>query len=283
MPGFIKTPEDEKTWEKAKAQAEKAGHKDNWAYVTQIYKSMHGGKVAGSAASRYAVVGVYNRSMLQTLKKDLDRHAEKFRESGGTDYGFVGDADHISDVLDGAHEFLTRTSANSRYANSPFGVAAVELSSFLALLRAAHQAHWTAHWTVSGDNFYGDHLMFERLYTSITAEIDGLAEKIVKMCGPESVRLSDQLAMMHKLANRWETQPDAIARAEMIESDIQIEVDAVHAVLKREGVMTMGMDNFLQGVADAHETPEYLLGQRSSITKSLVERVANAYVTKKTV
>lgn len=46
MPAFVKTKEDEETWERAKERAEEQGEKGNWAYVTSLYKSMKGGKVA---------------------------------------------------------------------------------------------------------------------------------------------------------------------------------------------------------------------------------------------
>lgn len=46
MPGFIKTKEDERLWQKAKDQAEKQGRKEDWAYITGIFKKMKGGKVA---------------------------------------------------------------------------------------------------------------------------------------------------------------------------------------------------------------------------------------------
>jgi len=46
MPAFIKTPAQERLWEKAKGLAEEAGHKEDWPYITGIYKKLHGGKVA---------------------------------------------------------------------------------------------------------------------------------------------------------------------------------------------------------------------------------------------
>ena len=45
MPGFIKTKKDEEVWSRAKEQAEKAGHKENWAYVNSIYQKMRGGSL----------------------------------------------------------------------------------------------------------------------------------------------------------------------------------------------------------------------------------------------
>lgn len=46
MPAFIKTPAQERLWEKAKGLAEEAGHKEDWPYITGIYKKLHGGRVA---------------------------------------------------------------------------------------------------------------------------------------------------------------------------------------------------------------------------------------------
>lgn len=48
MPAFVKTPEDERLWAKAKEQAKAQGEEGNWAYVTGIFKKMKGGKVGGS-------------------------------------------------------------------------------------------------------------------------------------------------------------------------------------------------------------------------------------------
>jgi hypothetical protein len=46
MPAFVKTKKQEELWARAKEQAAKAGHAEEWDYVTAIYKQMNGGKVA---------------------------------------------------------------------------------------------------------------------------------------------------------------------------------------------------------------------------------------------
>ena len=40
----VKTPEDEKKWNRAKARAAEEGHSEDWAYVMSIYQSMKGNK-----------------------------------------------------------------------------------------------------------------------------------------------------------------------------------------------------------------------------------------------
>lgn len=46
MPAFVKTKKDEELWANARARAKEQGRDEEWAYVTGIYKSMKGGKVA---------------------------------------------------------------------------------------------------------------------------------------------------------------------------------------------------------------------------------------------
>ena len=156
------------------------------------------------------------------------------------------------------------------------------LGGLLACLRAAHQAHWTAHWTTDGGNFYGDHLLFERLYTAIPGEIDELAEKTVASYGAVAVALPDQLDLMHKYVTKWTANyPDLVKRAYAIEVDIQGAITTARDALGQEGRLSLGLDNFLQGVADAHETPMYLLGQRLKGSKTAsASTVASRFMTK---
>lgn len=51
----VKTPADEKKWQKAKARAKEQGKADNYAYIMGIYKSMNPDKFksAQRVAARY--------------------------------------------------------------------------------------------------------------------------------------------------------------------------------------------------------------------------------------
>ena len=50
MPGFIKTKEDERLWQKAKSRAEEEGHKEDWPYITGIWKKMKGKQASNPLA-----------------------------------------------------------------------------------------------------------------------------------------------------------------------------------------------------------------------------------------
>ena len=138
------------------------------------------------------------------------------------------------------------------------------LKNLLGFMRAMHWNHWTTHWQVQGMPYYGDHLMFQRIYEAMGDEIDGLAEKIVAMCGVGCVDDHDSIDRTHNVLKRWVTQypDDIINRAFNTEQEFQTLLAGVYELLDAEGHLTLGLDNFLQGLADAHETNLYLLQQR---------------------
>jgi len=69
MPGFIKTKRDEELWTKAKEVAEKAGHKEDWPYITGIWKKMKGKKASVRVAFRYLL----RRATGADLTKDQEK------------------------------------------------------------------------------------------------------------------------------------------------------------------------------------------------------------------
>lgn len=125
----------------------------------------------------------------------------------------------------------------------------------LSCLKAQHWNYWSTHWVIP--NNYGDHLLFERLYNSTLGEIDTLAEKLVGIFGVESVDQATIVNLSAKYTALWVSHPDPFERglaseftlAQMIESLV-------------DGELTLGMDDFIRGMASDHETNIYLLKQR---------------------
>lgn len=139
----------------------------------------------------------------------------------------------------------------------------VFLCDILGMLRALHWLHWTAHWQVKGNPSYGDHLLFERLYTGIVDEIDTLAEKLVGAFGSGAVDALRQVSTTQDWLAGWMSKGDTeIARALAAENQFQGQVRAVYEAVKSAGGMTLGLDDFLMSMANAHETNVYLLRQR---------------------
>lgn len=146
------------------------------------------------------------------------------------------------------------------------------LSWLLALLRAQYWSYQNSHWTVTGDSFYGSHLLFQRIYDGdeenegeddegISGEIDALAEKIVGTYGPEALHSKSLLAMVGKWTCRWEQVDCLHKRGLLSEQDFKKVCRWVYEKLESLGELTMGMDDFLMALDSEHETNEYLLRQ----------------------
>lgn len=73
MPAFVKTKKDEHLWAKAKSIAEEAGHKEDWAYVTGIFKKMKGGKVGKKAARPIYVPKPRIHNITRALLRELGK------------------------------------------------------------------------------------------------------------------------------------------------------------------------------------------------------------------
>jgi DNA-binding ferritin-like protein len=136
----------------------------------------------------------------------------------------------------------------------------------LAALRAAYHCHQTSHWQSKGSQFYGDHLMMQRLYESVGDEVDTLAEKLVGAFGSESVDCCDQITMISDNVHWADDKAghDYIHRALIIEESLQTMLKKAYTELKATNELSLGMDDFIMGVANNHESNIYLLRQRLS-------------------
>jgi starvation-inducible DNA-binding protein len=138
------------------------------------------------------------------------------------------------------------------------------LVQLLAILRAIHWAHWTAHWQVKGTPSYGDHLLFERLYSGLAGDIDSLAEKIVAYFGVEAVSAAPNLGIAHQFLVAYDAEgdTDVYLRALKMELHLQNALKRVYTQIEASGEMSLGLDDFLMALANSHETNVYLLRQR---------------------
>lgn len=136
------------------------------------------------------------------------------------------------------------------------------LQNLLGALRAAHWSHWTSHWQTLGPTYYGDHLLLQRIYEAMPAEIDTLAEKMVGMYGSAVV---DAVCQAHVMIEFLEAQdiPDPISRALAVEEHLQVFLQDVFTRLETSNTLSLGMNDFIAATANAHETFIYLLRQRT--------------------
>jgi translation initiation factor 2 beta subunit (eIF-2beta)/eIF-5 len=88
----VKTPEDERLWQKAKARAKEQGKPDNYAYIMGIYKQMNSErfKSAQRVATRYAAASPDMDALSRAiddlsdgLADVMDHHALQWRDTPG--------------------------------------------------------------------------------------------------------------------------------------------------------------------------------------------------------
>jgi len=135
------------------------------------------------------------------------------------------------------------------------------LGSLLAILRAVAWSHTTSHWQVAGDQSYGDHQLFGKLYDPISSEVDKLAEKLVASFGPVSVDAINQAKVLAFVLSHWDV-PDPFERGLRAEQTLQSVIQQALDALEDMGQLSLGMDDLLRTMANDHETHLYLLQQR---------------------
>lgn len=144
-----------------------------------------------------------------------------------------------------------------------------ELPILLSALRALALTHQMSHWTASNDTFYGDHLLFERLYNDIVPEIDSVAEKAVGMGGMVMLnpqhQVNHETVLVQTMCPFSETMPNSATLARRsYEAEMHF-VGALEALVQRmkgSGCWTLGVENMMGEIADKHEEHVYLLKQR---------------------
>ena len=154
------------------------------------------------------------------------------------------------------------------------GVPYSALSVVLSHLKYLYELHQNHHWTAMGDPFYGDHLLFQRLYDGVTKEVDMIAEKAIGLGCTANVDLHLVHSQVLKLISGAETatmipqSSDLAKKSMMAEMNFLKVIEHVISHLKECGLLTSGLSNMLEGIADAHEGHVYLLKQR--VSKPLV-------------
>jgi hypothetical protein len=135
------------------------------------------------------------------------------------------------------------------------------LCDVLACLRAQALSYQTSHWQVVGQSFYGNHLLFQRLYESVQGQVDGLAEKIVGYLGRQIVGLEYQIKHVWGYTQRWSQIGCHHKRGLQSEADLQASLKRAYDGIKQVRAMSLGLDDWIMATANAHEENEYLLQQ----------------------
>lgn len=119
------------------------------------------------------------------------------------------------------------------------------------------------HWKSKGQDYYGDHLLYQRLYQDRAIEIDRIGEVILAIGAPSSVDPITTITGMHDLAARVESAggSDAQKGVSLVEEALRRITDA-NGLLGQDNY-SLSVNNVLAGFADKHLEALYLLKQRA--------------------
>lgn len=147
-----------------------------------------------------------------------------------------------------------------------------ELAVTVDLLKALYSIHQTHHWQVSGGAFYSDHLLFERLYETVSKQVDGVAERAVGLGNADLVNLRSSLRNVTRFVDAVEMsvhlEESGDEALRMVKTSYLAEKFFISALedimkdLKAKNLMSFGMEQLLGTILDEHEGLCYLLKQR---------------------
>jgi len=134
------------------------------------------------------------------------------------------------------------------------------VKTILTYLEVSYLFYQSAHWQTRGTDFYGDHLLFQRIYEGLREEIDSLAEKIVGVYSSEHVDFNRRLSCMVTLADFLDMQ---YIHKEYISTGLFLEHKILDLLQEADqSTFSAGVKDMLAGIANTHESHVYLLQQR---------------------
>jgi DNA-binding ferritin-like protein len=129
-------------------------------------------------------------------------------------------------------------------------------------LRVEDMLFHAYHWRSKGKDYYGDHLLYQRLYLARAEEIDRIGEVLVPIGGENAVAPVVTITGMQDLAARVEATPGTDAqRGLALVNETLRRINDANALLGKEN-LSLAVNNVLAGMADKHLEALYLLKQR---------------------
>jgi DNA-binding ferritin-like protein len=133
---------------------------------------------------------------------------------------------------------------------------------YIATLKAISLIYAHNHWTTRGIAFYGNHLLFERLYDSSLDDLDLAAEKFIGLFGDEVINYDLQTELLNKVLLKYSNlEGSPLEMSLSIEKDFLKLSEDAYKFIEEEGKLSKGLDDALCAIASNRETSCYLIQQ----------------------
>ena len=133
---------------------------------------------------------------------------------------------------------------------------------YIASLKGLVIIHQHNHWTSKGSNFYGNHLLFERIYNSALEDLDLAAEKFIGLFGVECINYDLQTELLNKVLSKYKNATDGgLAMSLVVEKDFIKFSGESYKCFESEGKLSLGLDDMIMAISSTREGSVYLLQQ----------------------
>jgi DNA-binding ferritin-like protein len=134
------------------------------------------------------------------------------------------------------------------------------LTDLVAAFRASYSVYRDSHWRVKGNDFYGNHLLLERIYNETAGEADSLAERTVGLYGDQWLEGAEHSQRIADFAKEF-TRHDPMVSAWLAASELHRMIGETYRDLEERGELSLGTDDLLMSLQSAKEQHLYLLQQ----------------------
>lgn len=145
------------------------------------------------------------------------------------------------------------------YADFSYGKLGTVLAATYGLILVAQTSHWAA----KGNNFYQNHLLFQKVYEVMNELVDSIGERAVGLSRNgeivEPCRLMKNACLL--AAESKTAHEDLNLKVYLAICSYKKIVMKAYKEMRADGIMTPGLENLLQDVLDKVEQLEYLLGR----------------------
>lgn len=133
---------------------------------------------------------------------------------------------------------------------------------YLSTLRGMTIIHSHNHWTTKGQNFYENHLLFERIYNSAIEDLDLAAEKFVGLFGSDCLNYELNTNLLNKVLLKYKDGSDSPIKMSLgIEEDFLKLSSQAYEAFEEASVLSLGLDDMISSIASNRESSVYLLKQ----------------------
>jgi DNA-binding ferritin-like protein len=134
------------------------------------------------------------------------------------------------------------------------------LCAYLALLRTMTLVFQNSHWKCQSPVFYGNHLLFERIYNDSAELTDAMAEKLIGLFGNDALNHAEQIELIAGFYKKY-ISDNHIENSLNISKDFVKAADDTYQRIKEMGNMTLGLDDMIMAQSSKVEEFVYLLNQ----------------------